>query len=54
MTERDTPNFQTWEHATLARYALEQYLQNIELREALEQVRLDLKDAMKLVRRLSK
>lgn len=50
MTTRDAPNFDTWEQGTLARYALEQYLQNLELREAIEQLRLDLKDAMRMLR----
>lgn len=47
---KDTPNFEPWNQALLAQYALEQYQQNIQLREALEQVRLDLKDAMTLLR----
>jgi len=47
---KDVPNFAAWQIDTLAKYALEQYLQNLELREALEQVRMDLKDAMKLLR----
>ena len=46
-----SPDFATWRLETLAKYALEQYNQNMELREALEQVRLDLKDAMTLLRR---
>ncbi len=50
----DTPNFAAWHQDTLARYALEQYLQNIRLHEALEQVRLDLKDAMRLLREANK
>jgi hypothetical protein len=47
---KDTPNFEAWQTDTLAKYAREQYLQNIELREALEQVRMDLKDAMHQLR----
>ena len=46
----DAPNFAAWQVDTLASYALEQYLQNIELRHALEQLRLDLRDAMRLLR----
>ena len=46
----DAPNFAAWQADTLASYALEQYLQNIELRHALEQLRLDLRDAMRLLR----
>ncbi len=45
------PNFAAWQQDTLAKYALEQYRQNVELRQALEQVRLDLKDAMKELRK---
>jgi hypothetical protein len=48
--EKDAPNFSAWQIDTLAKYALDQYLQNIELREALEQSRLDLRDAMRLLR----
>lgn len=51
MKDTDVPNFAAWQTDTLAKYALEQYLQNIELRTALEQVRLDLKDAMKELRK---
>jgi hypothetical protein len=50
----DTPNFAAWNTDTLADYARDQYLQNIALREALEQVRLDLKDAMHLLREANK
>lgn len=46
----DTPNFAAWNQDTLAKYAMEQYLENIAIREANEQLRLDLKDAMKLLR----
>jgi hypothetical protein len=47
---KDAPNFSAWHIDTLASYALDQYLQNIELREAMEQLRLDLRDAMRLLR----
>lgn len=50
----NTPNFTTWAPDTLVKYAQEQYQENIDLRHALEQVRLDLKDAMKLVREANK
>ena len=50
----DTPNFAAWSNENLAKYALEQYQQNIQLHEALEQVRLDLKDAMRLLREANK
>ena len=47
---KNAPNFEAWNQALLAQYALEQYQENIRLREALAQVRLDLKDVMKLLR----
>lgn len=47
-------DFRTWSQENLAKYAAEQYAQNVELREALEQVRLDLKDAMNLLRKQHK
>ncbi len=47
---KNAPNFEAWNQALLAQYAIEQYQENIRLREALEQVRLDLKDVMKLLR----
>ena len=50
---RDTPTFAAWNIDTLSKYATEQYQQNIELREALEQLRLDLKDAMRLLRQVN-
>jgi len=46
----DKPYFSTWSHENLARFAKEQYEQNIALNEALEQLRLDLKDAIQLLR----
>jgi len=46
----DKPYFDTWSHENLAKFAKEQYEQNIALNEALEQLRLDLKDAIKLMR----
>jgi len=49
--KRDTPEFMLWSHENLAKYAREQYLDNINLREALEQVRLDLKDALTELRK---
>ena len=47
---KNAPNFEAWNQALLAQYAMEQYQENTRLREALEQVRLDLKDVMKLLR----
>lgn len=51
---RDLPNFAAWREENLAKIAEDLYLQNLELREALEQLRLDLKDAMKLIREQNK
>lgn len=45
MNDRDLPNFAAWQTDTLAKYALEQYLQNVELRQQLESVKLKLLDA---------
>jgi hypothetical protein len=47
---KDYPYFETWSHENLAKFAKEQYEQNIALNEALAQLRLDLKDAIKLMR----
>ena len=48
---KDAPNFAVWQIDNLAKYALEQYLQNLDLHAALEQLRLDFKDAMKELRK---
>jgi ribosomal protein S20 len=45
---RETPNFASWEHATLAKFATECYLRLQDEQAANEQLRRDLKDAMKL------
>lgn len=45
MNDRDLPNFAAWQTDTLAKYALEQYLQNVEMRQQLESVKLKLLDA---------
>jgi hypothetical protein len=44
------PNFAAWSHENLAKFAEEAYARIKQQQEALEQSRLDLKDAMKLVR----
>jgi hypothetical protein len=44
------PNFAAWERETLDKFATEAYLRLQAQEEALEQLRGDLKDAMKLVR----
>ena len=53
MNTKSIPNFAAWREDNLAKIAEELYLQNLELYEALEQSRLDLKDAMNLVRALT-
>jgi hypothetical protein len=49
--QKDAPTFAAWNHDTLAKYAHEQYEQNLLLNGALEQVRLDLKTAMQELRK---
>jgi hypothetical protein len=44
------PNFAAWERETLDKFATEAYLRLQAQEEALEQLRGDLKDAMKLLR----
>jgi len=46
----DNPNFATWQHDTLAKFAAEVYAKLQAEQAANEQLRLDLKDAMKLAR----
>jgi hypothetical protein len=46
----ETPNFANWQHHNLAKFALDCYMRLIEEQAANEQLRLDLKDAMKLAR----
>jgi len=46
----DQPNFSTWQHDTLAKFAAEVYAKLQAEQAANEQLRLDLKDAMKLAR----
>lgn len=44
------PDFATWHHETLARFASDAYDHMVEQDAALEQLRSDLRDAMKLLR----
>jgi hypothetical protein len=44
------PNFSAWERETLDKFATEAYLRLQAQEDALEQLRGDLKDAMKLLR----
>jgi len=46
--QRETPNFASWQHDTLAKFATEVYIRLQDEQAANEQLRLDLKDAMKL------
>lgn len=50
MTQHDTPNFLTWQHDTLAKFATEVYVRLLDEQAANQQLRLDFKDAMKLAR----
>lgn len=43
--------FETWQHATLAKFAADVYAKLQAEQAANEQLRLDLKDAMKIVRK---
>ena len=46
--QRETPNFATWQHDTLAKFAHEVYIRLQDEQAANEQLRRDVKDAMKL------
>jgi hypothetical protein len=48
---QNTPNFAAWTNENLAKFALEAYLRLQAQQDALEQLRGDLKDAMKEIRR---
>ena len=48
--KRETPNFVSWQQDTLAKFATEVYIRLQDEQAANEQLRLDLKDAMKLAR----
>lgn len=54
LNELTAVNFRTWDINTLAQLAAELYQDNKHLREANEQLRLDLKDAMKEARKMMK
>ena len=49
-----TPTFATWDRATLDKFALESYLRLQQQQDQLEQLRLDLKDAIAAYRALNK
>jgi hypothetical protein len=46
----DTPNFKTWSHENLAKFSQDCYTRLLAEQAANKQLRLDLKDAMKLAR----
>ena len=48
--QRETPNFATWQHSNLVKFATEVYTRLQDEQAASEQLRLDLKDATKLAR----
>ena len=49
-----TPTFSTWDRQTLDKFALEAYLRMLKQQDQLEQLRLDLKDAIAAYRELNK
>ena len=46
----DLPNFSAWERLTLDKFALDAYLRLQQQQDQLEQLRLDLKDAIEAYR----
>ena len=46
----DLPNFPAWERQTLDQFAADAYIRMQQQSEAIEQLRQDLRDAMKMVR----
>ena len=49
-----TPTFSTWDRAVLDKFALEAHLRLQQQQDQLEQLRLDLKDAIAAYRELNK
>ena len=49
-----TPTFSTWDRAVLDKFALEAYLRMLKQQDQIEQLRLDLKDAIAGYRELNK
>ena len=47
----DLPNFAAWERQTLDKFAQDSYIRMQQQAEAIEQLRQDLRDAMKLLRK---
>lgn len=50
MKKQDTPNFSAWHQNNLVDFAKQAYTRMQEQEDAIAQLRLDLKDAMKLLR----
>jgi hypothetical protein len=48
---KDAPNFAAWSLENLVKFSTDSYQRLIEQEQAIEQLRLDLRDAMKLARR---
>ncbi len=51
---KDAPNFAAWSLENLTKFATEAYQRMVEQEHAIEQLRLDLKDAMHLLRKQNK
>ena len=49
-----TPTFNTWDRAVLDKFVLEAYLRMLKQQDQIEQLRLDLKDAIAAYRELNK
>jgi hypothetical protein len=47
---KDTPNFAAWNLDTLAKFAADAYVRMQEQEEVIAHYKLDLKDAMKIIR----
>ena len=48
-----TPTFNTWDRAVLDKFVLEAYLRMLKQQDQIEQLRLDLKDAIAAYRELN-
>lgn len=53
-TKQDVPNFAAWSIPTLVSFAQDAYVKMQEQEGAIEQLRLDLKDAVRLLRERNK
>ena len=50
---KDLPNFAAWDNKNLADFCTDAYVRMQEQQEAIEQLRLDVRDAMNQVRKLT-